>query len=73
MVLGSSPTSGLVLLPKAKFFLRLKFLGHHTPEPTQQCLRSDFPKVSLLAVDWAVDVVGEDIIVISVRLRPTIL
>ena len=33
--------------------------GLHTVEPTHQSLLSGPPQVSLLAVDWTMDVVGE--------------
>ena len=67
---GFNPISGLSFdFQKLSSYSGLDVLGLHTPEPTHQSPRSGSPQVSLLAVD----VVGGDIIVISVRLRATIL
>ena len=70
MVVGSNPTSELSFDFQKRFCSGLKILGLHTSESTHQWPRSDFPQVSLLAEDWAVDVVGVDFIV---NLRATIL
>ena len=44
---------------KSEFLLCVQVFGLHTPEPTHQWPRSGPPQVSLLAVDWTMDVVGE--------------
>ena len=70
MVVDSNPISGLSFnFQRLSSYSGLEVLGLHTSKPTHLRTRSASPQVS----SQAVDVVGGDIIVISERLRTTIL
>ena len=50
--------SYLLRFKMQSFILYVQVFGLHTPEPTHQWPRSGPPQVSLLAVDWTMDVVA---------------